>query len=138
MSRSLILLLAAATLFAADDPWTKVKELKSGTEIAIFRKGAAKPLEVKLDEARDDVLVIVNKSQQVAIPREEIDRLDYRPKGRKVTSEIKHTVGQPDPTPPVGMDHGPAVPGNTYSSGISWTKPGFETIYRRPSPAPKK
>jgi hypothetical protein len=134
----MLLLFAAAALFAADDPWTKVKELKSGTEIAIFRKGATKPLEVKLDEVREDAVVVVNKKEQVAIPREEIDRLDYRPSGRKVTSEVKHTVGQPDPTPPTGMDHGANVPGNTYSSGVTFTKPGYETIYRRPSPAPKK
>ena len=133
MVRSLLLLLAAATatLFAADDPWTKVKELKSGTDIAVFRKGATKPLEAKLDEARDDVLVIVVKKEQTAIPKEEIDRLDFRPKGRKTTSEIQKGVKVPDGTPPIGMNHGPNTPQDGWTSGVTFTKPGYETIYRR-------
>jgi hypothetical protein len=138
MARSLLLLLAAATLFAADDPWTKVKELKSGADVAVFRKGATKPVEAKLDEARDDVIVIVVKNQQTAIPKEEVDRVDVRPKGRKTSSEVRKGTNMPDGTPPVGMNHGPNVPSDGWTGGVTFTKPGYETIYRRPSPAPHK
>jgi hypothetical protein len=130
MGRTILLVLSAATLFAAENPWTKVKELKSGTDVLIVRKGVAKPIEAKFDEASDDAVVVVVKNEQRSIPKEEIDRLDYRPKGRTVTPETKHTISQPDPTPPVGMNHGANVPGNTYQSGITLSKPGYETIYR--------
>jgi hypothetical protein len=138
MVRSLLLLLSVAMLFAADDPWKKVQDLKSGTELQVYREGSAKPLEAKLDEARDDVLVVVIKKEQTAIPKSEINRIDYRPTGRTVTKETKQTTGTVTAgPPPAGMDHGPDVPGNGWSSGISVSKPGFENIYMRRSPAPK-
>lgn len=86
----------------------------------------------KLDEVGDDVLVIVVKNEQTAIPKEEIDRLDFRPKGRKTTSEIRKGAKVPDRTPPLGMNRGPNVPQDGWSSGVTFTKPGYETIYRRP------
>jgi hypothetical protein len=141
MIRPLLFLLAAATAFAAaEDPWAKVKDLKSGTEVRVVKRGAAKPIEGKLDEARDDAVVVVVKNEQVSIPKDQIDRLDYRPKpGSRIakTGDAKQT--DPDPTPPVGMSHGPAVPGTNYSSGLSiGSKPDYETLYRRPLGAPKK
>lgn len=138
MARFFLLLLSAVTLFAADDPWTKVKGLKSGTELQVYRVGAVKPIEAKFDEARDDTLVVVVKNEQRAIPKSEIERIDYRPGGRTITKETKRTNTQPDATPPAGMNHGPNIPGDGWSSGVTVTKPGFETIYRRRSPAPKK
>jgi hypothetical protein len=140
MIRSLLFLLSAAAVFAADDPWTKVKELKSGTEIRIVKKGAAKPIEGKFDEAQDDKVVVVLKNEQVAVAKEDIDRLDYRP---KPGSRVTHTEGAkdtpPDTTPPVGMGHGAAVPGKSYNSGVSFgSKPDYETLYRRPTGAPAK
>jgi len=126
-------------LFAADDPWKKVQDLKSGTELQVYREGAAKPLDATLDEARDDVLVVVVKKEQTAIPKAEINRIDYRPGKRAVTRETKQTTGTAGAgAPPAGMDHGPDVPGNGWSSNVSVSKPGFENIYMRRSPPPKK
>ncbi len=140
MIRPLLFLLAVATAFSADqDPWTKVKDLKSGTEIRVVKRGAAKPIEGKLDEARDDAIVIVLKNSQVSIAKEDIDRLDSRPKASRVVRHGDAKTTDPDPTPPVGMDHGPAVPGTNYSSGLSiGSKPDYETVYRRAVGAPKK
>jgi hypothetical protein len=141
MIRSLLLLLSAAALFAADDPWTKVKELKSGTEVRIVKKGAAKPIEGKFDEAQDDKVIVVLKNEQVAIARDDIDRLEYRPKpGSRVTHNEGGKNTPPDSTPPVGMGHGAQVPGKSYNSGVSFgSKPGYETLYQRPTGgAPKK
>jgi hypothetical protein len=134
----LLLLLAASAAFAADNPWDKVKELKSGAEIRIVRRGVAQPIEAKLDEVRDDAVVVVVKNEQKAIPKDEIDRLDARPKvGSRVTRESKSTTEAPDTKPAAGMDHGPQVPGQSYSSGLSvGSKPGYETVYRRLSPGP--
>ncbi len=134
MIRTLVIFLSAATLFAVDNPWDKVKELKSGTEIRIARRGLAQPLEAKLDEVRDDTVVVVVKNEQKAIRKDEIDRLDYRPKAAGRTIETKTTNTPADTTPPVGMSHGPQTPGQSTSTGISFNKPGYETIYRRLAP----
>jgi hypothetical protein len=136
MGRSLYFLLAAATLFAVENPWAKVQELKSGTEVRIVRRGSAQAIEAKLDEVREDAVVVVVKNEQKAVPKEEIDRLDYRPKGRAATPEVNSKRTDPDPTPPVGMNHGPNVPGQSYGGGLTFSKPGYETIYRRQTGAP--
>jgi hypothetical protein len=130
--RKLALFLCAALLaFAADDPWAKVKELKTGAELRVFKKGAAQPLLVQMDELTDDNLVVIAKNQQTAIPRDQIERVDYRPSGKsRVTKETKSksddAVGATRPT-------------TTTSSNVSiGSKPDFETIYRRPTGAPPK
>jgi len=55
------MLLAAVAVFAADDPWAKVKELKGGAELRVYKKGAAQPLLAKMDELTDDNLMVVVK-----------------------------------------------------------------------------
>ena len=81
-----MVLLAAMTAFAADDAWTKVRELKSGTELRIFKKGGLHPIIAKMEEANPESLIIVVKNEELAIPREQIDRIDYRPvRGPRVT-----------------------------------------------------
>src|SRR5439155_23182426 len=133
--------LAAVALVAADDPWAKVKDLKSGTELRVFKKGSAQPVLAKMDELTDDNLVIVVKNEQVAIPREQVDRVDYRPPQTKsrLTADTKSKVSDPDTTPgPPG--HGSRTPTTSSSTGLNvGSKPDFETIYRRPaSAAPAK
>jgi len=145
MIRKLAILLSAAALAAAaENPWDKVKELKSGTEIRVVRNGVAQPIEAKLDEARDDTLVIVVKNEQKAIPKDEIVRLDARPKGgSRITTETKTKTEDPDPRPQGSPQSRPPVPGQSTSSGVSFGgKPAYETIYRRvahsPANAPSK
>ncbi len=138
MSKLIILLLAAsaATAFAADDPWTKVRDLKGGTELRVYKKGTAMPLLAKSDELTDDNLVVVVKNAQVAIPKDQIDRIDYRPYKPRVTTETKSKQTEPDTTPgPPG--HGSTVPGSSTSTNVGiGSKPDFEEIYRRPTGQP--
>jgi hypothetical protein len=139
MSKLLFLVLAAATAFAADDPWAKVKDLKSGTELRIYKKGTTQPVLAKSDDVTEDNLVVVVKNEQMAIAKDLIDRIDYRPiKGSRVTTETKSKQTDPDTTPgPPG--HGSLVPGNSTSTNVSMgSKPEFELIYKRPLPPPKK
>ena len=49
--------LLAATSFAADDGWSKVTALRSGTEIRVFRRDAKEPIAAKMDEANDERIV---------------------------------------------------------------------------------
>src|SRR3982750_1514252 len=99
--RKIVLFFACTLLaFAADDPWAKVKEIKSGAELRVYKKGAAQPLLVKMDEATDERLVIVNKNEQTSIAKEDIDRVDARPSGKRpVTKETKTTMSDTNADP---------------------------------------
>ena len=140
MTRTILLLVtfAASALFAADNSWDKVKELKSGTEIRIYRAGAPDPIEAKLDEATDEHIAFVVKKEQKSISKDAVLRLDYRPKAGSRTTETKTTNTPADATPPAGMAHGAPVPGQSSSTTLSVGKPGYETIYRRLAHAPEK
>ena len=134
MLRCFMMLLGAAVAFAADDPWAKVKELKSGTEIRIYKRGATAPLIGKIDEVREDSLAVVLKNEQVSIDKDLIDRLDARASqtSKRTASETKTKTEYPDAKPPAGMNHGAPVPGTSSSTTVSFgSKPDFETIYRR-------
>jgi hypothetical protein len=136
-----IVLLAAVTACAADDPWTKVRDLKSGTELRIFKKGGMHPIQAKMEQANPDSLIIVLKNEELAIPREQIDRIDYRPlkAGGRVTKETRETVETADAQ--TAAESRNNIPSETVSSGTSYVigpLPDFQTIYRRPPPEPKK
>jgi hypothetical protein len=139
MLRIFLCIIAASIAFAAEDAWPKVKDLKTGTEIRVFKKGSMQPVVAQLAEATDDNLVIIVKNEQSAIPRDQVDRLDYRPeqKGGRLRSETKSTPH--DPKPNVSNPRGGSGPNSSYSSGVTIVdKPAFETLYRRPPPAPKQ
>jgi hypothetical protein len=141
MPRILLFTLTAILTFGADDPWAKVKDLKSGTELRVYKKGASQPLLLKMDELTDESLVVVNKNEQIAIPRDQIERVDYRPAKSRVTKETRTTVsngGEAAPPAP-GPNQNAAGPSTSTSTNVSFgSKPDFETIYRRPAGAPKK
>ncbi len=125
----------------ADDSWTKVRALESGTELRVTKKGTKQPLLLKMDEATADTLLAVLKNEQVSILKEQIDQIDYRPKAgaRKMVRETKTTVEDPNKKAPLPAGPHPAnVPGMSTSSNVIFgSKPDFETIYRRsPSPRP--
>jgi len=139
MRAALVLLLTVAALFAANDPWGKVKDLKTGSELRIFRKGSMKPVMAVLDQANDDNIVVVVKNEEIAIQRDDIDRIDCRskPTGPAVTKQITTEDHGPEGQRPSPLGHpgGPSSSTNTsYSFG---SKPDFQTVYRRP-PSLKK
>jgi len=146
MSKRVFLFFTVAALaIAADDPWAKVKEQKTGTELQVYKRGAAKPLTVKMDELTDENLVVIEKKSQVAIPRDQIERIDARSSGRTRTTTDTMTAEKnaatdprsniPGPNQPPGAVHAPST---TASSGLSWTSQGYETIYRRTAGTPPK
>ena len=143
MPKFVLFLCTALLAFGADDPWAKVKELKTGTELRVYKKGAAQPLLVKMDELTDDNLVVINKNEQTAIARDQIDRVDYRPSGKprvtkETTTKVSDSVGDPKAVIP---SPNPGAPGSTTSTSSNLSigsKPDFETIYKRPPSPPKK
>jgi hypothetical protein len=72
------LLLTAMALLAAEDPWVQVRELKSGTELRIYKVNTKEPFLAKFDRASEESLIVVTKTGQVSIPKEQIERLDCR------------------------------------------------------------
>ena len=144
MTRSFLLaLLAVPVLLGADNPWTKVQDLKHGVEVRIYRKGVSEPLIVKLDEVNEDRILVVSMNAQMAVAKADIERLDARPLAktvpRKVTTESTAKTVDPDytPVPPGGVK----VPTTSYGSTATWgggSKPDFETVYRRVAEPPRK
>jgi len=135
-----IVLLAAVTAVAADDSWTKVRDLKSGTDLRIFKKGGLHPILAKMEEANPDALVIVVKNEELAIPRDLIDRIDYRPlKTGRVTKETREAFEPADARTAAESPNN--IPGQSVSASTSYvfgSQPDFQTLYRRPPPEPKK
>jgi hypothetical protein len=139
VTRLLIVFLAASAAFAADDPWAKVKDLKSGTELRIYKKGNALPVLAKSDDVTQDNLIVVVKNEEIAIAKDMVDRIDYRPyKSSRVISETKSKPTDPDPIPaPPGRES--AVPGTSSSTSIGVaSKPDFELLYKRPATPPRQ
>src|SRR5260370_28626713 len=130
--------LGGMTVFAADDPWAKVRGLKSGTELRIYKKGSPQPVLAKMDQLTDENLVVLVKTEQIAIARDQIDRVDYRPAKPRVSTETKTSTTDPD-TRPAPPGYGSRTPGTSTSTSMGvGSRPDFEEIYRRPTPPPKK
>ncbi len=141
MLRIFFFLLAAAALFAADDPWAKVQALKSGAEIRVIKKGSTQALTGKFDEANAERLLLVIKNEQIAIPKDQVDRLEYRPTGNRVSVTGKTVKEDPSAArePRAGMGHEPEGGSTSSSTSVNiGSKPDYELLYRRPTGAPKK
>ena len=69
--------------FAAGDGWSKVKALKSGTEIRVFQAGIKEALVGRIDEADEERLVLVLKNEQRAVFKADIERLEARSSGAR-------------------------------------------------------
>ena len=142
MVKILLFALLSMAAYGADNPWNKVKELKTGAELRIFKTGAKQPILAMMDEATDERLIIVVKKEQMAIDKDQIDRIDYRPPksgGPRVTKETRTTLdppGQVAGPAPRGSGGGGGPSTSTSSSLNLGSKPDFETIYRR-TPGPR-
>ena len=125
-----LLLIATLTCLSAEDSWSKVRGLKSGTEIRIFKKGSRQPIVAKADDATEDKLTAVVKNEQVAIAKDDIDRVDARP--IQSTSRVTKETREPNREGSVAHPRPADVPTSSSSTNVSFGgKPDFETIYRR-------
>jgi len=133
MPRLLSFCLATLTLFAADNPWDKVRELKTGTELRILKKGSRQPVLGTMDEANDERIVVVVKNEELAIQKDDIDRIDFRPATKsRVIKETRTTQSDSTQTPSVGPQGSQAGPSTSTTTSYSGApKPDFQTIYRR-------
>jgi hypothetical protein len=146
MKRILLVLFAALAAMGADDPWAKVKELKSGSDLKIWKRGASQPVEAKYDDLTEEKLIVVLKNEQVGLDKTAISRIDARdaskrPKPKlqsKTVSDVQ--VADHSASPPRSIQESQVRGPSTSTSGtVSWgDQPGFETVYRRASGTAKK
>jgi hypothetical protein len=130
MRALLLILLACLVGFGAGDDWAKVKALKTGAELRVFKKGSTLPISAQMGDLTDDNLIVLVKKTETAIPKDQIDRIDARPPaGSRVTKETTTKDG-------VGPD-GSQTSSMSTSYGVG-SKPDFETVYRRSPVMPKK
>ena len=64
----LLLILAGAVAFGAEDEWAKVKALKTGAEFA-SSKGLGQPVLAQMDELTDDNLIVIVKRRRPPFQR---------------------------------------------------------------------
>lgn len=136
MKAIVTLILSAFALFSEDNPWAKVLELKSHAELRIFKKGSTTPLLATFDEANNERILIVVRNAQMAVAREDIDRLDARPATRPAKWVKDTSVKPKSPDLPGNVAERPGESYGTSFSKSSGDRPDFETIYRRPAPRP--
>jgi hypothetical protein len=130
--RLLSTLLITLAALAADDPWTKVQDLQSGTEVRVTKTGAKQPLTGKFDQATEDKLLLVLKNEQVAIDKAEIERVEARPhKGGGVRRENR-TTNDTRTARPINPGQNPAPQQSTSSNVTFEGKGDFEIVYRKP------
>lgn len=121
--------------FESDDPWQKVIALDSGSEIRVTRKGG-KPVAGLFASADAERVVVVIKNEQVAVAKEQIALLEARPKtASRVTRTSETTQNMPLDRPPAAnpaerMRPSPPNSTSSSSSGVTFSKPGFEVVYR--------
>ncbi|MBC7924466.1 MAG: hypothetical protein H7039_02315 [Bryobacteraceae bacterium] len=135
-STLVLIVLAACLVLPAAESWDKVRELKSGQELRIWKREAKQPMFAKMDEASGESLVVVMKDQQLAVAKDDIDRVEARPAGKTPGIVRESKVSSAHPERLTGPAIGPArnVAGQTVNSSSSvslGSKPGFELIYRR-------
>ena len=120
---------------AAEDSWKKVQELKTGTEVRIYKRGDRQPIIATLDEATDDHVSFATKKEQTSLPKDDVIRVDARPAGakRSIQKETKtaESVEIPSPGCRVIRASDPGRPSNTSSNVSIGGKPDFETVYRK-------
>ncbi len=140
MSRIALVLLAAGTLFAADDPWAKVTALPNRSELRIYQKGVRNPITATLADATEERIVVVVKNKQTTIAKDDVERIDARPMEAKKKPETTTTQTTTDPDIVPHLGAGPPMAQTSTSSGMSFggNKPDFKTVYTKPPAAAKK
>lgn len=134
---------AAVMLFAqesaGEDTWWKVANIDSGTELRVYKSGSIQPLVVRMDEANSERIVVIKDKTQLAIRKEDINRIDFRPPSKQPRFKREDRMKTSDPGTEVqspGKLGSNRIPHGTTESGSTLTfgnKPDFQTIYRRPA-----
>lgn len=117
-----------------DDGWAKVKALRSGAEVRVLKAGARLSLEAKVSEVTEDSIIVTTKTEQISIPKEQIQKIEARPgTGSRVTrtSTVDQVpVDKEAARPGPGPSRTPG-PSGSASSGFSYGKASYEVVWTR-------
>jgi hypothetical protein len=135
--RFVLFALGSLTLaFAADDGWAKVKALSSGTELRIVKTGSRTPILANLDEATDESLIIATKTEQISIPKDKIEKIEFRAK--QASSRIKsentvhnNPIDKDAARPTAGATRTPGPSGSASSNVSIGGKGDFQVVWTR-------
>ncbi len=126
------MLITALAALAAEDAWAKVRELKSGAELRIYKLNSKDPLLAKFDHAGDESLVVITRNGQVSVLKQEIDRIERRREPRRPL--VKETRTDRKVAAKGAETTSNTIPGatTTVKTGLDIpSKAAFETIYDR-------
>ena len=120
------------------DPWSKVEELKGGTDLRIYKAGSSQPLAASFADLNDDNLIVVIRNTETAIPKSSIDRIEARAKGGgRMHSETRESETPPDQSASNPREQ--TGPGTSSSTNLSFGSKGdFQIVYRRTAAATAK
>ncbi len=139
MFKPLFLLLAALAAFGDGDPWDKVRQLQRGSELRIYQVGEKQPVAAKFEAVSPESLIVIRQTTQTAIPKERIERVDWRPpSGSRVAARTQKIIGTPEEAATQRSKGSTLPPRSTAGSVKIKPKPGFETVYEREAVVPQK
>jgi len=115
------------------DPWGRVHDIKSGTELRIIKKDSRQPVLAVFEDLNEDALIVATKKGEIGIPKDQIERIDARPSGGSRVNKETRTSTTDNTLGPPTQNSSP-VPTSSSSSSVSFGgKPDFETVYRATS-----
>lgn len=140
MLKALCLLMTAAAAFGEEDPWAKLRGLESGSELRIYKIGAKQPINARLDEVKQESILIATDKEQMAVPKSEIERVDRRiaPATSRVAVEARRVVGTHESTVSAAGADRSAPPLSTLAGIKIKSQQDFEIVYQRGPAADKK
>ncbi len=131
--RLFIVFLAALLAFAADDLWTKLSDIKTGSDLRVYRTGNKPPILATFADVNEDNLIVLVKNTETAIPKDQIERIDARGKqGKPAMTTETHTSEEPPAVGAPNMHQQEGLSSNSSSSvSFGGGKGDFQTVYRR-------
>jgi hypothetical protein len=141
----LLLTLSSIAVLAVDESWVKVRQLGPGTELRVTKIGTRFGIVAKLSEVTEDSVIVITKTEQISVPKEDIATIEYVPATAPPLQRISRSSSTTTiDNLPIDRDAARQKPGPTRTPGPmgnssttynrSSTKPVYEVIWKRPRP----
>jgi len=116
---SFVAVLATVPVWSAEkdaDPWEKVRNLKMGSDLRIYKTGVAVPVLAKSANVTERKLIVIIKNAETAINKYEIERVDYQPPPNKAVTTKTYDASSDSAS---------------MSINRSSSRDGWQTVYQR-------
>ena len=98
------------------DPWENVRNLKTGSDLRIYKAGGAVPVLAKSADVTERKLIVIIKNTETAINKAEIERVDYQPPPNKAVTTKTYDASSDSAS---------------MSINRSSSRDGWQTVYQR-------